>query len=184
MGLWYPRSNVVRLLRRMGIVGLDKKEEKKGINMSTDRKRLFSEWNDVALRIQKDGTYVCYECKLWQNEDTKLEDVYTAIKHTKLHEEAGHKLWDHVVKDLHLTKKIAEESVTEVELFYSISNNGDGSASVHFFKSHEDAKAFDKYEQEHYDGWGESEHFKETLYFDKDGILINASEGHEEEEGD
>jgi hypothetical protein len=149
--------------------------------MDTDRERLFSKYNDVALRKQKDNTYICYECKLWQDKDTTLEDVDTAIKHVKRHEESDHKLWGHVVKDLHLTKKIAEESVTEVALFYAISNNGDGSASVHFFKSLEEAEAFDTYEQEHYDGWGEPLYFTETLHFDKDGILINAAEGHGEE---
>lgn len=150
--------------------------------MSVDREKLFSKWNDVTLRKEKDGTYICYECKLRQNEDTTLESINIAIEHMELHEEAGHKLWDHTIKGLRLAKKIAEGSVTEVELFYAISNNGDGSASAHFFKSSEDAEAFDKYEQEHHDGWGEALYFTETLYFDKDGILINASEVPEEEE--
>lgn len=46
------------------------------------------------------------------------------------------------------------------ELFYHCSNNGDGSASVHFHSSKEDAKIAEYAEDE---GWGESSVNRVTL---------------------
>lgn len=148
-----------------------------------NRERLFSKWNDVSIQQDKGDTYICYECKLYDNKhDITIANIETAVNHIELHEKEGHKIWGHQIKKLRLTKKIKEECVTSVKIYYAVSNNGDGSASVHFFKTEEDAKAFDAYEQEHYDGWGESEYFTEILHFDKDGILINAAEPDYEDE--
>lgn len=82
-------------------------------------------------------------------------------------------MWSFVLPSLILKKKIKEEAVTTVEVHYAISNNGDGSVSVHFFKTAEEASKFDEDQDE---GWGEPSDSSEILHFDKDGILINSSD--------
>lgn len=42
------------------------------------------------------------------------------------------------------------------KLHYHISNNGDGSASVHFHQTYDEAVEADEKESESGDGWGES----------------------------
>ncbi len=141
--------------------------------MNINRENLFSKWNDVSIRKEADSSYMCYECKLNDNKDKAISNVQNAVYHIQAHLNDGHKLWSHTIKNIRLAKRIDEECVTTVEVHYAITNNGDGSASTRFFKTREDAKKFDEYEQDHYDGWGESEFFSEKLHFDKDGILIN-----------
>ncbi len=152
------------------------------VNRMVDRKKLFTKWNDVSILKQKDGSYVCYECKLNHGNDIAISNVRNTVYHAQAHINDGHKMWGHQIKGLRLAQDIEERGKSKVTIHYAISNNGDGSASVHFFKTKEDSIKFDTYEQEHYDGFAESEYFTETLHFDKDGILINASEPDYEDE--
>ena len=61
----------------------------------------------------------------------------------------------------------------KVKLAYTISDNGDGSASINFFRTFEEAKLLDEYNQNQYGGFAEEEAFIETLEFDEEGLLIN-----------
>jgi hypothetical protein len=146
--------------------------------MDIDRTHFFSEWNEVALRSMKEGGYICYECKLFNQKDTSIQTIEDAIEHILRHKEAGHKMWSSTLKDLQLEKRIKDDAVTTVEVHYAISNGGDGSVSVHFFKTAEEAEEYDKQMDE---GWGEPCNRSEYLYFDKDGILINADEDEDED---
>jgi len=58
------------------------------------------------------------------------------------------------------------------KIAYVITNNGDGSASVHFCKNYAEAEIYDRFLQETRDGWGEGEAFEETITFDDDGNLV------------
>jgi len=138
--------------------------------MDIDRTKLFSKYNDVCLRKSKDGRYVCYECKLNNDSDAFFLTIENAINHLLHHKQVGHKPWSYVLKNLELEKEIQDHAVTEVTVHYAISNNGDGSASVLFFKTPE---AADKYDQNMDEGWGEPCNASDILYFDKDGVLIN-----------
>ncbi len=140
--------------------------------MDIDRTKLFSQRNSVALRLKK-GRYICYECKLNNNTDVSIQTIEDGIAHVLKHKEEGHKIWDHTLKNLQLKKRIKDESVTKVTVHYAISNGGDGSASVHFFKTAEEAE---KYDENMDEGWGEPCNSSEILYFDKNNILINADE--------
>jgi len=138
-----------------------------------DRSRLFSKWNEVAIREQVDGNYICYECKLNNDKDFHIDNLDGAIDHVTEHKNQGHKMWEETLSKLEMDKIILEEAVTTVKVHYAIQNNGDGSATVLFFKTKEEASEFDENMDE---GWGEDCSSSETLHFDKDGILINAYE--------
>lgn len=58
----------------------------------------------------------------------------------------------------------------KVTLHYVVTNNGDGSASVHFVKNEKEAEIYDNFLQEiKGDGWGEGECFSKTIEVDENG---------------
>jgi hypothetical protein len=61
---------------------------------------------------------------------------------------------------------------TKVKLNYVITNNGDGSASVHFVKNNMLAEIYDDFQQA-LEGWGEGEAFEKELEFDEHGELLD-----------
>lgn len=60
----------------------------------------------------------------------------------------------------------------KVKINYVISNNGDGSASVHFVKNNKIANIYDDFLQRN-EGWGEGEAFEKELEFDEKGRLMS-----------
>lgn len=143
--------------------------------MPLDRKNMFKH-SDVHCRNNATETpcLICYECKLNNNKDLTMEhfSLEDRIAHMEAHEAAGHKISMWQLTKWVLEKDIKDNAVQSVTVHYAISNNGDGSASVHFFKTLEEAE---KYEENMDEGWGESCVSSEELHFDKNGILINAT---------
>jgi hypothetical protein len=138
----------------------------------------FSKWNDVDIHKQGQVGYICFECKLNSGKDLVIPTVEKAIAHLKKHIAAGHKTWSSTKSDMLLEKEIKDRAVTSVEVHYAVSNNGDGSVSVHFFKNAEEAS---KYDEDLEEGWGENCSSSEVLHFDKEGILINSHKKDEDE---
>lgn len=61
---------------------------------------------------------------------------------------------------------------TKVTVHYVITNNGDGSVSLHWCKNALEAQLYDEWRQRS-DGWGEEEAFSEELEFDENGQMLN-----------
>lgn len=154
------------------------------MNILPLNKETMFKYSDIHCRDNATSIkeLICYGCKINNNQDLSLEkmSIEDRIAHMEAHEAAGHKYpRSSYIKRWLLDKEIRDHSVQSVEVHYAISNNGDGSASILFFKTAEEASDYDEAMSENGDGWGESCDGSETLYFDKDGILINS---HEEEE--
>jgi len=115
--------------------------------------------------------WYCERCRYNQGKNLQLTDINAAIEHMEEHLADGG--CSYCVQKLRLEKKIQDEVVTSVTVHYAVSNGGDGSASVFFFRERKNASRFDENQDE---GWGESSDNTETLYFDKDGKLINCHE--------
>lgn len=77
-------------------------------------------------------------------------------------------------------KKRKELKMTEVKLIYTISNNGDGSASVKFHSTEADAKLACKIEESYGEAFCENYPIIAELAFDVEGVLINPTNTKEE----
>jgi len=60
----------------------------------------------------------------------------------------------------------------KIQLNYYISNNGDGSASVHFTRTLKEAEVYDEFSQENCDGFAESTAIQEEWEVDENGNLL------------
>lgn len=139
----------------------------------------FNEYNEVDIRKTSDGTRVCKECKLNDDQDLVIATIENVINHIKHHQRYKHKMWRSTLSDALLEKEIRDRTAYSVDVYTAIQNNGDGSATVRFFKDLEDAKKFDNNMDE---GWGEDCSDSTILHFDKNGILINADQVIEEDD--
>lgn len=116
----------------------------------------------------------CENCKLDDGRDVLLIGIDEKIFHLETHIDEGHQLPPDALSNALLKKGIQDETITAVTVHSALEGDGCGAAVVRFFKNPEDAKAFDrKYGETTDNALSDVCVETNTLYFDKDGVLMN-----------